>query len=687
MDLLTLATEDLIEYARDKGFTFDIVNGDLKVEGPTEHAEIAAEIGRRKSEVMEWRKKSTLMTHDESENWNATNGGPAVLHCTSKPEVQLPGGAVTITSSAGQFAGLLAATGKYFSRNGTSPMRLSQQNGEPWLEPLKAAALCSDLESVATISKEVPTKNGSIKVPATCSEPMARLILGAVSFRDALPPIHVMSQCPVLVERGNELVVISTYDRETGILATGSHIEVPLSEAVKLLFEVIKGFNFATPGDRARALASIITPAMLFGRLLGGRAPIDLTEADKSQAGKGYRNKLTCAIYGYLPRVVTQRSGGVGSLQETFDATLIAGASIVTFDNLRLAGRLDVPAIESFMTEDTYFARVPYASPVPIDPRRILIMMTSNAVSVTPDLANRCSCVRIMKHPPGHAFQKYAEGDLLDHVLAHRSMFLGAVFAIIREWHRRGKPELQNVDHDFRKWGRVLGYIVQHIVQGGELLGDHRAAQERIASPLLSWVRDVALTVQRADRFDEWMRPHQLLTLLDSAGFEGLGVDGDDEEQWRKATQNLGRKLSKAFQAEDQVVIDAIQVKRREEDDDQGRQKREYAFFSITPNNPQCAPNENTVFPNTPDTPEHFNKTRTHARAHIKDLDPIGDIGGHWGETHDDSTGSSSSSHSGGNGKAGKCNHTDPATWVRRDGAAHCAGCDRFMGRLPEATS
>jgi hypothetical protein len=91
-----------------------------------------------------------------------------------------------------------------------------------------------------------------------------------------------------------------------------------LEDAVALLSNVLADFHFATEADRARALAAIITPAMVFGNLLGGRAPVDLGEADASQSGKGYRAKLTAAIYGSVVKTITQRKGGVGSMEESF---------------------------------------------------------------------------------------------------------------------------------------------------------------------------------------------------------------------------------------------------------------------------------------------------------------------------------------------------------------------------------
>ncbi|HWA98631.1 MAG TPA: bifunctional DNA primase/polymerase, partial [Pirellulales bacterium] len=269
------------------------------------------------------------------------------------PEVPLPSSETTIRESAEALAKLLAETGRFFTR-GSVPMRMTKDDdGQPILEPIRPAALCSDLESVARLVKAVKSDDGFELVPANCSESNARLILGADVFRAALPPINIVSRCPVLLQRGDQLVAVVGYDRESGVFASGSvDQDISFDLARQMFCDLFLDSSFTTPGDRARALAAVITPAMVAGNLLRGRAPIDLGEADQSQAGKGFRNKLTAAIYGCTPRMITQRSGGVGSLNETFDKALIGGAFIIAFDNLR--GRLDLPSLESFLTEDTY---------------------------------------------------------------------------------------------------------------------------------------------------------------------------------------------------------------------------------------------------------------------------------------------------------------------------------------------
>ena len=97
---------------------------------------------------------------------------------------------------------------------------------------------------------------------ATCPEQTAKLLAASAAFRDAMRPIHVLTRCPVLIERGRGLLQVSGYDRESGILAAGMPAEaMDVAEAVRLLREVLAGFRFATPADHARALAAMVTPA------------------------------------------------------------------------------------------------------------------------------------------------------------------------------------------------------------------------------------------------------------------------------------------------------------------------------------------------------------------------------------------------------------------------------------------
>jgi len=500
-----------------------------------------------------------------------------------RPAVLLPGGPVPISEAAAKLGRLLAATGKYYVRGATMVSLETDPDGDVALKIVKPAALASLFESVAKLKKFAKVDGEFVEVDATCTEQAAKLIQHADPFLGPLPAIRLLTPCPVLVERDGRLLQVCGYDRPSGILAAGEPApEGPLKEAKALLSEVLADFRFASPPDRARALAAMITPALVFGGHLGGRAPIDLGEADQSQTGKGFRNKLIAAVYGSDVRTVTQRRGGVGSMEESFCTALVQGRVFISFDNVR--GRIDSPAIESFLTEDTYLARVPYQGSVEIDPRRVVVQMTSNKADITIDLANRCSCVRILKQEPGYRFREYPEGDALDHVRANQPLYLGAVFAVVRAWHATGKPRSRETRHDFRPWSQTLDWIVQNLLDAGPLLDGHRETQVRMATPVLNWLRDVAMAVRQAGRLGVWLRASNLVEIIaDNPTVEvpGLSDDGDlsEEPVRKKVLQAMGRKLALCFKAGDRVTIDDLKIERVTEHDEALRRDiRTYRF-------------------------------------------------------------------------------------------------------------
>jgi hypothetical protein len=195
-----------------------------------------------------------------------------------------------------------------------------------------------------------------------------------------------------------------------------------------------------------------------------------------------------------------------------------------------------------------------------IDPSRFFLMLSSNGVETTRDFANRSSIVRIRKRD-GYKFRQYPEGDLLEHVRANQPRFLGAVFAIVREWINRGCPCSNETRHDFREWVQKLDWIVQNIFRDAPLMDGHQSAQERVSNPDLTFLRKLTLAVADQDRLDESLPASNLYEIAESTEVDIPGLREPDE---KKGMRQIGSIMARLFKASDSLSLDAFRVTRRD---------------------------------------------------------------------------------------------------------------------------
>jgi hypothetical protein len=328
-----------------------------------------------------------------------------------------------------------------------------------------------------------------------------------------------------------------------------------------MLSGLVNDFDFVTPGDRSRAIASFLTPALKLGGLIQGPVPIDVAEANASQSGKTYRQKLVAALYNQKPAVVTKKAGGVGSMEESFSDHLVKGRVFIQFDNVR--GKLDSQFLESFVTADSSFpARIPYHGAITVDPSKFILFISSNGFEATKDLANRASIIRIRKRE-NYVFRTQDGQDLLQLMHGWQSVLMGSLFAVVTEWHRQGKPKTNETRHDFREWAQSLDWILQNIFHEAPLMEGHDAAKERAANSSLSFLRTVAITLNEQNRLNQSLSATDIADLCVEEDIEipGLAPDKQTVEEGRK---QFGKVMGKLFRDSNEIAFDEFRLMKTE---------------------------------------------------------------------------------------------------------------------------
>lgn len=484
----------------------------------------------------------------------------------SKTPIYLPSGHLGFAETAKDFFKLIAPSETLFLRGGRVVELETSGDGALSLSIVTPRALQSRIENYGVpLAWRAGAFGTAVLKPTRLSLESAQVWLEAEG-RKLLPHVTGICNAPVLVQRSGGAVTLlpKGYDKPSGLLITSGTKPLTLSfpEGIAVLEDVLSEFAFATPADKSRAVAALVSPALRFGGLLKAHFPLFAVEADASQAGKGYLLELIQTIYRESPSLVLEKNGGVGASDESLSQAMLTGRSFVQFDNVR--GRISSQFLEAVLTcplLGSVPARVPHKGEIDVPTSHFIFQLTSNGFQSTRDLANRSCIIRILKRV-GFAFRRFAEGDLVGHVSANQPCFLGAVQALVREWVSEGCPKTGDIRGQgrFRQWAQTLDWIVQKCGLP-PLLDGHERAQESVSNPALAWLRELALVIESRAELGTELSPTRLGEISGDAGLEIPGLHHDADEKRRCLV--VGSVLARVFHnAETTFEVENFTVQR-----------------------------------------------------------------------------------------------------------------------------
>jgi len=356
------------------------------------------------------------------------------------------------------------------------------------------------------------------------------------------------------------------YDPTTKLLIREdfSLYEWTSDQAIRWIGKVIEDFDFQTPGDRSRAIAALLTPALKLGKLITGPIPAVITEADKSQSGKTFLQKLIAASYNESLNPIKKSETGVGSLDESFGTALLEGRPFIQFDNIR--GKFDLQSLESFLTGESYGARPAYSKTVAVDPSKFCIMINSNGYHTTTDLANRSSIIRI-KYREEYDYWRYQQqggnrGGILEFLRDYRAIVLSSIFKVISEWHSQGKQRTNEKRHHMREWCQILDWIVQNIFHEAPLMGGHEEAKTRVSNPDMTFLRGVVLAIAKQDDLDTDLRTGEIFEACQVHGIKIHGLSPEKKDDQEAGAKMIGIIMGRIFSGKEEIILDSFKVER-----------------------------------------------------------------------------------------------------------------------------
>ena len=464
-------------------------------------------------------------------------------------------------------------------------------DGHARLAPMEPSRFASEIErfGAKVMALETTGKDQQFQWRTRLmGENHCRMLLHSSAAREHLPPICQLAASPVLVPDGHggtKTLGRGWHPHAGGTFVTGKQRVPDMSFAVafEILAELLCDFNFTSPADLSRAIASVLSPAMKLGRWIEDDFPLDVAEADQSQAGKSYRHKLIAAIYGETPFQITNSTGGVGSLDERVAGALIAGRPIITLENIR--GRIDSQNLESAIRGVGRVTARSFRACVEVDTRPFIWQFSTNGAELTRDLANRSIITRIRKQEDGYQYKVFPEGPILAHVQANQPRFLAAVHAVVREWASQGCQQTDEHRHDFRQWARVMDWIVQKLFGLDPLLDGHRDEQLRTANPKLQWLRDVIHALLTSGH--DTRTALSASDLAEASEEHDIHLPGRRNNSGESMEQAIGKLMGRIFRESNSetVTVDGRQITRQisHDFDPINRKERERKVYVIDP--------------------------------------------------------------------------------------------------------
>lgn len=309
--------------------------------------------------------------------------------------------------------------------------------------------------------------------PTSPTNEMIDLILARVSQPPYLPfpLLKRLVEMPVFRPDGS-LINQSGYDASTFIyyaptpeLAVCQFPAIPTNQerdnALALIWNAIGEFSFATPADRANALALLLTPFLRSA--ITGHIPLALIDATIQGTGKTLLAKLvSILISGCSPAFLSLSHVG-DDMQRILTAQLQNNPNLIILDNI--SSTLQSPHLDSLLTADVWQERGQGSIKSSSLPNSATWIATGNQLKLGGDLARRCYLIRLTSTTSQPYLRSgFTHSDLEGWVTTHRVALIRALLILARSWYTANSPPDPSLPAlaSFTPWVQTVGGILAH---------------------------------------------------------------------------------------------------------------------------------------------------------------------------------------------------------------------------------
>jgi hypothetical protein len=379
------------------------------------------------------------------------------------PKVRLPGDRHLLSTFAAECADVLKGCGIY-RHGGLAFIVNENRDGLDLLTPQTMRTLAE--KYLVCFKVRQSTHAGYVvHVAKTMTTDDALGVLNSPQFLEQLPKVVRIATTRLPVMRADAKIELlsSGYDKESQTL-TLPHCDydtaIPFRQAKEIIDNLLSEFPFADKG-RSKAVATSGIAGLYVAGLFrtGITRPVLIYIGNAEGAGKTLLAK--CAISPTHGLVRTD--GDLRDKEETAKELLAAvmeARPYIFFDNCKR--HLDSPHLEALVSATMFHGRILGMSKTFAGENLMTVFVTGNGCTISPDMRRRSLIVELFMEDERAEDRKF-ERVLDDAALLDlRPQILAALWALVREWDKAGRPKPRRSHTAFPRWANIVGGIVEH---------------------------------------------------------------------------------------------------------------------------------------------------------------------------------------------------------------------------------
>jgi hypothetical protein len=298
----------------------------------------------------------------------------------------------------------------------------------------------------------------------TMTDTEARGTLAAPQFTQALRRVRRVNhtRLPIFEALGKLALLPDGYHEPTQTLTLADvdyDLQMPIAAAVETINDLLAEFCFAD-GERSRAVTIAAMTGLFANQLLPDMSlrPCFIFAANAEGAGKTLLSEIcilpTC---GAMPTGC--KSSDDDEIRKNLTAAIREARMVVFFDNLK--GKLSSSALEAFLSAPIWTDRKLGVNENITGENLATCFVTGNGMTVSPDMRRRSLFVELHQEVERAEDRQFKRLLDLPTLLGMRPKILAALWALIRNWDEKGRPNPSRGHSAFPSWANIIGGIVE----------------------------------------------------------------------------------------------------------------------------------------------------------------------------------------------------------------------------------